>query len=98
MKVLAFTKTAQTKATYTDYAGQKKTISLILITSISDGNNSLAPSSANSQTNIPVAHIVVISTKIQYTNMESHQGEHGISKYMLYQGGKSWIENMLGKN
>ena len=89
MKVLAFTKTAQTKATYIDYAGQKKTISLILITSISDGNKSLAPSSANSQTNILVAHIVVISTKIQYTNMESHQGEHGISKYMLYQGGKS---------
>ena len=64
MKVLAFTKTAETKATYIDYAGQKNTISLILITSISDGNNSFAPSSANSQTNIPVAH----------------QGEHGINK------------------
>ena len=33
-------------------------------TSISDGNNNFAPSSANSQTNIPVAH----------------QGEHGINK------------------
>ena len=81
MKVLAFTKTAETKATYIDYAGQKNTISLILITSISDGNNNFAPSSANNQTNIPVAHTVVICTKIQYTNMESHQGEHGISKY-----------------
>ena len=40
MKFIAFTNTAQTKVTYIDYAGQKNTISVILIATISDGNNS----------------------------------------------------------
>jgi len=62
--------------------GQKNTISLILIATISDGNNSFASSSANSQANIPVAHMVLISTKIQYINTVLHQGEHGITKYV----------------
>ena len=84
MKFIAFTNTAQTKVTYIDYAGQKNTISVILIATISDGNNSFASSSANSQANIPVAYMVLISTKIQYINTVSHQGEHGISMFGNY--------------
>jgi hypothetical protein len=72
MKFIAFTNSAQTIAIYLDYVEWKNTISAILIATIDDGNSGFAPSSANSQANIPVAHIVLISRKIQSINMVPH--------------------------